>query len=614
MSLGASLAAGSGALFARSAKRQPNILWIVTDDQRADSLSCYNRAVRGEAESELGYVLSPNVNRLASEGVLFTRAYCNSPACAPSRASMHTGLYPHHNGIFGFERSHQKAKCAKPTVPQIMRRQGYTTAHFGKSGYYIFKWGPGLTWESAGLYDVAIEMKKGLAKQGLTDFLINRPWQKGKQIGTEECWHYPDGAVKRYFVERKIGKLTENDKQKQREVEGELDILRAYTRRNTNLIIGGQSPQPTDKTLDGQIVAAFENYLRNRGKSYATAWGEEGNGPNPDKPLFAHLGFHFPHTPVLPSREYRDRFKGKTYRVPEFSKDELKRLPPQLVTIFEKMNFADLKPEDKQQAIRDYYAFCAMGDRLTGRAVKAVKEYSRETDRDYLIVFVCGDHGWHLGEQGIEAKFGPWDTSNHDAVVVVSSDKSKFPPGKVYDGFVEFVDFAPTFFKAAGIDTRQKEYRHLDGYPLDHILAGRTVPREYVLGEMSHVCGPRAYVRGKEFAFSMRVRRKNGRPGFGYRPGEDVRWALDAPRDDVEMALYDLRIDPKERRNVADDEAYMKLADWFRQKLGNIVLGDGRLECDWRNENDCAVSNFAKGADDKKLRIPRQLIPEPSLP
>ena len=54
---------------------QPNILWIITDDQRSDSLSCYNRAVRGTDESALGFVSSPNVDALATEGVLFTRAY-----------------------------------------------------------------------------------------------------------------------------------------------------------------------------------------------------------------------------------------------------------------------------------------------------------------------------------------------------------------------------------------------------------------------------------------------------------------------------------------------------------------------------------------------------------
>jgi hypothetical protein len=75
------------------------------------------------------------------------------------------------------------------------------------------------------------------------------------------------------------------------------------------------------------------------------------------------------------------------------------------------------------------------------------------------------------------------------------------------------------------------------------------------------------------------------------------------------MNLSDLRKDPPERNNVATTKEYAKLAEWFRKKLGNIVLGDGRVECDWRKENSYNISNFAKGADDKKLDIPAALIP-----
>ena len=72
----------------------------------------------GTAESELGYVESPNLDRLAAEGVLFTDAYCNSLACAPSRSSMHTGKYPHRNGMYGFRKAHQAADCSSRIIPQ----------------------------------------------------------------------------------------------------------------------------------------------------------------------------------------------------------------------------------------------------------------------------------------------------------------------------------------------------------------------------------------------------------------------------------------------------------------------------------------------------------------
>ena len=87
-------------------KVKPNILWILTDDQRADSIAVVNQALRGTNESELGYVESPNLDALAKEGVLFPLAYNQSPGCSPSRYSMATGQYPHRSGRYGFEYSH----------------------------------------------------------------------------------------------------------------------------------------------------------------------------------------------------------------------------------------------------------------------------------------------------------------------------------------------------------------------------------------------------------------------------------------------------------------------------------------------------------------------------
>jgi hypothetical protein len=322
-----------------------------------------------------------------------------------------------------------------------------------------------------------------------------------------------------------------------------------------------------------------------------------------------NLGFHFPHTPVLPSKEFRDQFAGKTYQVPEFTKDELKKLPPQLVRWFEKTNFVDLHAEGQQQAIRDYYAFCAMGDSLIGKAVEQFKAFSQKQNREYLILYVIGDHGWHLGEQGGESKFAPYDTSNHCAVIAVSSDGNRYPAGTVCNDPIEFVDFAPTFLKAAGADLSDDRFSHFDGHPIDATLSG-DVTRDYVIGEMNHVIGPRAYLRSDHFAFSMRVRETNGKPGekWGQPPGEGIQWALEAPREQVELALFDLRVDPKERNSVANDEQYVALADWFRNKLGRIILGDRRVESDWSKENNFVVSDFAVGAHDGKLDIPANLI------
>jgi arylsulfatase A-like enzyme len=176
---------------------------------------------------------------------------------------------------------------------------------------------------------------------------------------------------------------------------------------------------------------------------------------------------------------------------------------------------------------------------------------------------------------------------------------------------VEFVDLAPTFYEVADVDSAQ--HPGLDGISLSKTM-NEGPQRDYVIGEMNQVRGDWAYLRSKEFNFAMRVRPFFKKPGEGYAPCDRIRWGLDAPAEAVDLALYDLRVDPKERVNVAYEPHYSKLAAHMRKKLATIVLGDGRVECDWTKENEYKISNFAPGAHDRKLNIPTDVMPEPNVP
>ncbi|MGC6455581.1 MAG: sulfatase-like hydrolase/transferase [Coraliomargaritaceae bacterium] len=604
-------------------ENQPNILWIVTDDQRADSLACYNRAVYGTDESPLGYVESPEIDALAAEGVLFTRAIVNAPACGPSRGSMHSGRYPFRNGHYAFELTHQKADFVKPIVHQTMREYGYSTGAFGKMDSYIYT--VPNDYNTDGLFGKRVHFKHDLQRNDVGDIYshveggnVDGKWTV---LGNQEKVMYADGRIREYFTRRTGEPLRAEDIAEIEQTNRDLDLLRAYPEGffSKALIYGGRNPQPADKTLDHFIVKEFTDYIGNADSTYVSSYGEEMTGVPSDKPFMIEVGLRLPHTPVLPPQSYRDRFADKVYRVPEFSLENLEKLPPQLKKLATGMKIIANSPEDVsagraysdaevQKAIRDYYAFCAHGDTLIGEAVAAFKEYCAKKNEEYLIIYTVGDHGWQLGEQGIESKFSPWRQSIHNAAIVVSSDKERFPPGMVFDDIVEYVDFMPTILAAGGANLEDPKYDYLDGYDLAGVVAGTIEERPYALGEMNLIYGPRAYMRSKEFAFSMR-----SRPGFALAKegtlNKNIEWALNCSVDAAELALYDLRKDPLELNNVANDPEYRDLAAWFRQKLGRIVLGDGRVECDWSLLNSYEVSNFAKGADDKKLAIPSGLVP-----
>lgn len=594
-------------------QKQPNILWIITDDQRADALECYNLATTGKKESALGYVQSPNANQLAAEGTMFVNAYNNSPMCAISRASMWLGRYPFRSGHYKFY-SHQEADVSKPLVSQILREEGYGTAAFGKTHWAVHKHLDRRKEKPDDMCDLVIHFKGDLQNQGHGDIFttgakIEFPDGIFKLINRTETTIYHDGTQLDYITNDVEKAIPTADQQMHAKVDKDFDILRVYTRPHNTLIIGGENPHPAGETIDGLIVQEFKSYLKNAGKEYATISGRKVQGADKNKPIFANIGFTWPHTPVIPPKSYRDIFKKKKYKIPEFSTDELSNFPPQLVLHYNECKADQLQPDEKLQAIQDYYAFCAYGDALIGDAVATFKKYCENRNEEYLIIYTVGDHGWHLGEQGVMAKFGPWKQSTHDAIIVVSSDKTKFPAGKVVTDIVEYVDFAPTMLAAAGVPITDKQYEYLDGYNLQGVIENKAKKRAYALGEINVVNGHRAYMRNLDFAFSMRSR-DMWDDVKSPQQNKDIRWALTCDRPKADMALYDLRVDPLEKNNVADHRAYRALADWFRNKLGTIVLGDGRVECDWTKPNSYNISNFAGGADDKQLAIPKALIPK----
>jgi len=97
-----------------------NILWIMTDDQRPDSLGCYGTP----------WAHTPNIDRLARRGVLFRQAVCQGPVCMPSRTSMLTGLYCHQLGLLENVPG-KKIPRAKPLTERF-RDDGYLLVNIGK--------------------------------------------------------------------------------------------------------------------------------------------------------------------------------------------------------------------------------------------------------------------------------------------------------------------------------------------------------------------------------------------------------------------------------------------------------------------------------------------------
>ncbi|TNJ43146.1 sulfatase-like hydrolase/transferase [Tamlana fucoidanivorans] len=587
------------------AQNQPNILWIVTDDHRYDAVRAFNKMLTGNEMSELGYVESPNIDRLSEMGTTFINTYCQAQGCAPSRSSMHMGRYPFRSGIYEFEYYNNKAEHLQPTLPEQLEALGYQTLRVGKLGVRIKTLNEKGKAIKHNIYQNNIDFKK-LGRDGFTawgkDWFYELDGKKfDKVIKNLEYFVTDEGEFK--YTSLELEKLRPEYTGMAENTLKEYDILRHYNKKkgkyiDKGMILSGVSSRKAGNTRDGYYTSVFIDYLKNKGKTF-TVGSQTIAGIEENKPQFFYIGYDFPHTPVLPPASYRERFKKYTYQVPEFNEVELNKMPAQLKkqrSFGASDHFTD---QEKQKMIQDYFAFCAYGDNLVGQAVDAFITYNEARNKPYLIVYVNGDHGWKLNDHGSVSKFTPWDVDAHNPIVVVSSDKNKFPEGKVITDFTEFVDVAPTILSAVGAQLSDEKYQYLDGLDMALVASGKAPKRDYVIGESHAVTGPRAFIRTKDYVFSMQTRPHKKR-------GVDLEWALNATYEALDPALYHMPSDPKEVNNLAFDKAHEAVAMKMKDKLIKIVLGDNRVEVGWGDKAEgIAVyrSNFAPGVHDYKLSL-----------
>ena len=108
--------------FSCTPKKDYNVLFIISDDLTATAVSAYGNKVSN----------TPNIDKLASEGVRYTKAYCQYPVCGPSRASFMSGYYPHATTTFGYVSGRENIGDERKTWSQLFKEDGYFTARVSK--------------------------------------------------------------------------------------------------------------------------------------------------------------------------------------------------------------------------------------------------------------------------------------------------------------------------------------------------------------------------------------------------------------------------------------------------------------------------------------------------
>ncbi|MEM8911779.1 MAG: sulfatase [Planctomycetota bacterium] len=361
----------------------PNILFIAVDDLRP-SLGCYGDPV----------AITPHMDRLASTGTRFDRAYCQVAVCNPSRASLMTGLRPDTLGVWTLPIHFREAKPDAITLPQWLRRFGYTAVSHGK----IFH-------------------NPTPDPQSWSEPIDSLPALPDV---------YPEGTRDR--IREQMNELPKGDWRK--------NNLRGPATAAPDL--------PDDQLLDGARTAMCINDMRRLAKT--------------DKPFFLAMGYIRPHLAFVAPKRYWDLYDPShlpvliDQRVPDDSprygmhnNSEFSHYVD-LVDMPTPWDDRELGMSRARRLVHGYHACVSYVDAQIGRLLDALEE---EGLSESTIVVLWSDHGYKLGEYRGWGKMTNYEIDTRVPLIIAAPGFKT--AGQVTNSFAELLDIYPTLCELAGV-------------------------------------------------------------------------------------------------------------------------------------------------------------------
>ncbi|MEX0274812.1 MAG: sulfatase [Flavobacteriaceae bacterium] len=492
-------------------QERPNIIFIMADD--------LNDFVRFTDTYKMAR--TPNLDRLAAQSSVFVNAHSNAPVCAPSRASLFTGIYPHRSGKYGFTnwRKNEVLSNSK-TIMEQLRDHGYTTAGVGKLMHS--PWKP--AWDEYGLkQDYTPIAFDGTKKVGhpsvpepfrnlgpldatfapLSDVPIVEP--RGDASGHEGWYSFPYQRTFRY--------VNEDDR----------DLL------------------PDEKTADWAMQKLVQ-------------W----NGDVDFKgPFFLGVGFIRPHTPLVVPDRFFDMFPISGIELPHLLDGdesdcyfEENHLPGEskgrkhykaLMASFDNDELA------LKTYLQAYLASIAFMDEQVGRIIGKLND---TRFKDNTIVVFTSDHGYTLGEKGYLFKNNLWESATKVPLLIYDPNIGK---RHTIEEAVSLIDLYPTFCEYSGAmaDNRKNgKGKRTDGRSLVPLTHGKRTKDGYAL---TVVAG-----ENQGHHFSLRT--------------DQWRYIL---YGNGREELYDHAVDPWEEWNKAESGEYRTIREKLHKKLRGLIEAGG---------------------------------------
>ena len=361
--------------------KKPNILFIMSDDHTTNAISAYGSILANIAPT-------PNIDRLASEGVLMDNVFCTNSICTPSRAVIMTGQYSHNNGVKTLDDDFDKER---ENIAKILQKSGYQTAMIGKwhlhtepTGFDYYNVLPG-----QGKYNNPLLKEKG------------KPW-KDQNKGGEKY----EGYVTDVITDQTIDWIDNRDKEKPFFLMSHHKAphgLWEFAQRHAELFKDVDIPEPE---------SLYTN--ENHGPIHREKYGSSISSRNPGRNMLAQVtSKKWPTGPINVSGMSDKEKVSATY----------------------------------QKYLKDYLRTVAAIDENVGRILDYLDENGLTEN---TIVIYTSDQGQFLGEHDYFDKRWMYEESLRMPFVIRYPKEIK--PKQRNSDMTLNVDFAPTFLDYAGVE------------------------------------------------------------------------------------------------------------------------------------------------------------------
>ena len=426
-------------LMCTSGAGRPHVLFIAVDDLN-DWVGC----LEGHPQA-----LTPNMDRLAARGILFTNAHCVSPACNPSRAAVFSGRMPDVTGVW----SNQSGSLSR----RYPEARLLSTA-FAESGYRT---------RGAG---------KLLHSRGGKSF--------GEYYGVNQRWSPLSKEEVKYTRKELPSKATANPRRLTKDSLGRKVVL------PLNRMPSDRKPTLTDgESFDW---GGWDVRDTDFGDTKITDWAIGKLREDGVEPLFLAVGYYRPHIPLWAPKRFFDRFKDDPGKLPPVKNSDLNDLGEmgrkwarEAVTAGSHATVVEYG--QWQAAVEAYLACTTYVDHEIGRLLGALDQSAAGKD---TWIILWSDHGWHLGEKEHWGKWTGWERSTRVPLMVVPprTKAGKFAAGgsRCHQP-VSLLDLYPTLVELCDLQGPET----LDGQSLEPLLrkpsraTGRVVTTTFDRGNIS---------------------------------------------------------------------------------------------------------------------------------